>query len=168
MRTDEPLRCSQPTRTGKPCRSFAVAGSDRCSSHLGRAGRKSQLTDEVAAQLEAILRAGNYIDVACRAVGIPRRTFDHWMQRGHEGAAAYVDFASRMDKARANGEVRNVAMIAQAASESWQAAAWLLERTSPERWARVSQRDQATPEPTAPDTGPLAEIDELAARRRAG
>lgn len=169
IRTTTKQRCSQTTRLGKPCSNYAVHGADRCASHLGRVGRKLTLTEEITAQLEAILRAGNYLDVACNAVGIARRTFDKWVEYGRAGRAEYVDFAVRMDKARATGEVRNVAVIASAATDSWQAAAWLLERTAPERWARVSQRELAMPTPpadvTKPDD-PFAEADELAARRR--
>jgi hypothetical protein len=169
IRTTTKQRCSQTTRLGKPCGNYAMRGADRCASHLGRVGRKGALTDDMTAQLEAILRAGNYLDVACNAVGIARRTFDGWVQQGREGNAAYADFAVRMDKARATGEVRNVAVIASAATDSWQAAAWLLERTAPERWARVSQRELAMPTPPADVTkadDPFAEADELAARRR--
>jgi hypothetical protein len=169
IRTTQKLRCAATTGHGKPCSNWAMHGADRCASHLGRVGRKLRLDEAMTAQLEAILRAGNYLDVACHAVGIKRRLFDEWMQKGREGHAAFTDFAVRMDKARATGEVRNVAVIASAATDSWQAAAWLLERTAPERWARVSQRELAMPTPPADVTkadDPFAEADELAARRR--
>lgn len=150
-------------------------GSDRCASHLGLGGRKTTMTDEVRDNLLAMLRAGNYIEVACRASGVPRRTFDEWMQRGKSGLPAdepYRAFRELVTKARASGEVRNVAAIAAAAPESWQAAAWLLERQYPDRWGRVSVRlRDDVPMPPEPaeavdEFDPFAEVDELAERRR--
>jgi hypothetical protein len=163
--------CSELTARGRPCRKHAVEGSDKCQFHLGRAGRKTLLTPELAEQLVAILRAGNYVEVACTAVGISRRTFAEWMRRGRTFKPEdepYRRFRERAERARAEGEVRNVAQIANAATTSWQAAAWMLERQYPDRWARVSQREKE--EPTSPadltDEDPFREVDELAERRR--
>lgn len=133
------------------------------------------MTPDVQEGLVAMLRAGNYVEVACRAVGVPRRTFDEWMQRGKSGKPAdveYREFRERVAKARAMGEARNVAAIAAAAQQSWQAAAWLLERQHPERWGRVSvrYRDELPPppvsEPLIEEFDPFSEVDELAERRR--
>lgn len=48
----------------------------------------------------------------------------------------FAVFAAMVEKARAMAEVANVRIIQQASKDSWQAAAWLLERTHPERYAR--------------------------------
>jgi hypothetical protein len=148
-------------------------GTDRCAAHLGKVGRKTHLDPDVTGKLVAILRAGNYIGVACRAVNVPERTYRDWMTRGRRrapGDEAYAAFVEDIDRARATGEVANVAAIANAARESWQAAAWLLERQYPERWGRVSVRvrdDVPAPEPIPePAADPFAEVDELAQRRR--
>jgi hypothetical protein len=162
------------SRTGEPCRNYAMRGADKCAAHVGVSAQKSTLTHELVDQLEAVLRAGNYIEVACRATGLPRGTFDVWMQRGKSTKPhdhPYRDFRARVERARAAGEVRCVAVIAAAAPESWQAAAWLLERAYSERWARPSQREMAAGAPQQPDVpktdDPFAEVDELARRRRA-
>jgi hypothetical protein len=170
------VRCSATTSAGQPCRSFAVRGQERCSSHLGLVGREATLTDEITETLVAMLRAGNYQHVALRAVNVPRSTFGLWMRRGRSSAkrdAAYRAFREQIEQARANGEVRAVAAIAQAARKNWQAAAWLLERQYPERWGRTPMRMRespapveqpaAEPEPSEPD--PFAELDDLAALR---
>lgn len=149
-----------------------MAGSDRCSTHLGRSVHRAaiELDDELVEGLLAMLRAGNYDVIACRAVGLSPRTFQHWCQRGTSTAARdehYRVFRAKVEQARATGEARNVAAIASAARESWQAAAWMLERAYPERWARPSQRGDDAPAPTkSVDPGdPFAEVDELAERR---
>jgi hypothetical protein len=119
-----------------------------------------------------MLRAGNYIGVCCHAVRITRQTFALWMQRGLSDAdadAPFRDFRERVEQARAEGEVRNVTHIAKAATTSWQAAAWLLERQFPERWGRPSapqRQDVEKDEPGEAEFDPFAEVDELAERRR--
>ncbi len=103
-----------------------------------------------------MLRAGNHVDVAARAAGIAPATVALIRERGGE-------IADRIGQAAAEGEVRAVTQIAQAAAHNWQAAAWLLERTYPDRWARPVSRENEQPAPTMPirDT-----VDDLAARRR--
>ena len=172
-------QCSQTTANGTPCRNRAVEGSDRCNAHLGRIGRDTILTAELTERLCTILRAGNYLHVALRATGLGRSTFHLWMQRGKSyGArdALFHEFREQVSRARAEGEVRNVARIAAAAAESWQAAAWLLERQYPQRWGRPTTRSisvDPTPQDETParkqtsTPDPFAEIDELATRRRA-
>lgn len=167
-------RCSQQTATGKPCKNLAVHGFDRCSAHLGRVGRKTHLTPEVADHLVTMLRAGTYLPVALRASGVGKQTYHDWMRRGRVGKAddvIYIEFAERVEQAQAEAEVRLVAEIARAARDSWQAAAWLLERVAPTRYGKpsVRMRDTAPPEekvapPVADD--PFSEVDELAEKRR--
>lgn len=48
----------------------------------------------------------------------------------------YVVLHQQVTRARAQAEVRAMATIQQAAPENWQAAAWFLERTAPEKFGR--------------------------------
>jgi len=162
-------QCTQLTTKGEQCRKRAMIGSDKCAFHLGpHIGMRLQLSDELVEQLCAILRTGNYIGVACRAVGIDRVTLHRWLNR--EGAQFDL-LRERVQRARSEGEVRNVALISQAATQNWQAAAWLLERQYPDRWGRTSVRlrdatdEDNGQEPAADDTDPFAEVDDLAAAR---
>jgi hypothetical protein len=162
------LNCTATTAKGKPCKRSALEGTDPplCVSHLGgRVGRKTVLNAELTDRIAQMLRAGNYVEVACAAVGVNRCTFYDWYARGEEGVPGlYKDFRERVDQARAEGEARNVALVAKAASRTWQAAAWMLERQYPERWGRPSQRQE---EPEAEAADGFAALDELAVRRRA-
>jgi hypothetical protein len=55
----------------------------------------------------------------------------------------YRKFLNQVEKAQAEAESRDVALIAKAASEDWRAAAWRLERKAPRRYgARVQQAIQ--------------------------
>lgn len=169
--------CSQTTATGTPCRNPAYENTDRCYAHLGLKphGRPSKLTDETAGQIVAMLRLGNYLNVAVRAAGVGQSTFDDWMKRGQTGLPddePYAELRGRVERARAEGQVRHVATVSRAAESDWRAATWLLERQYPALWGAVSVRIRGdegnAPEPdTSPALDdPFAEVDELAQRRR--
>ena len=173
-------RCEATTAKGEPCRKAAMKGATLCAFHVQRVGRRTLLEPELIERLEAMLKAGNYITVALRAVGIGGATFRDWMRRGRSSTAPgdelYRELVERVDVARAEGEIRNVAQIASAARDNWQAAAWILERSAPERWGRVSTKlrlpaelpPEEDPNLTrAAEDDPFAEVDELAAKRRA-
>jgi hypothetical protein len=161
---------------GQPCEALAVTGGDKCSFHLGaKIGHASKFTPATADLIVQLLSAGNYITVAVRAAGVSRQQFHEWLERGTSGLDAdveYADFRERVELAKAQGESRNVAHIASAARENWQAAAWLLERMYPDRWGRVSVRLRDAPEDAEPieraadPDDPFSEVDQLAELRR--
>jgi hypothetical protein len=62
-------------------------------------------------------------------------------------------------------ETRLVALIAQASRNNWRAAAWLLERSHPERWAS-GYRPVVEAEQRPSGDDPFHEVDQLAERRR--
>jgi len=167
------------TASGEQCRNRIMAGSDRCYVHAvgvpATAGRPGLLTDEVADLLVTSLRLGNYVTVATRAAGIAWPTFKVWMQRGATGEEPYAQLKERVEKARAEGQVRHVAIVSRAAETDWRASTWLLERQWPEQWGGVSVRvrTEAEAQPEVEDlteADPFSEFDELAERRsrRAG
>jgi hypothetical protein len=175
-------RCEATKVNGERCAGHATVGSTLCSVHLGLApgrGAPTTLTPEIQAKLVQLLGAGNYVDVACAASGVPRPTFYGWMKRGAlDGEAPederYREFRAAIERARAEGEAMLVTIIAKAARSSWQAAAWILERHQPERWERPSQRQRlelpagpAAPGTDATEADPFEALDELAVRRDA-
>jgi hypothetical protein len=94
----------------------------------------------------------------CRVAALRRRRRE--AQPVVPGLAPEIEAALE----RATSEARLVALIAQAASKgNWRAAAFILERRYPERWAR---RERPVIEPPPVTDDPFREIDELAARRR--
>jgi len=111
------------------------------------AGRRTKLTPELQKTLCMVLGAGNYIETACAHVGLGLSTFYRWMERGEKAnTGIYKEFWEAVQKARASAIVRNVALIQQAAQENWQAAAWWLERSQPDKWGRrVSQVEMSGP-----------------------
>jgi hypothetical protein len=167
-------RCSQTTTAGKPCRQYAMQGSDRCATHLKVAGQKSKLTPELHRKIVDLIRVGSRPEVACVASGISRSTFYDWLDRGDPAGAKpenalYRAFHVDVEQARAIGENALVAIVqTEARQQTWQAAVWLLERMYPERWARASQRELPglAEKVAAAPFDAFAEADELAEARR--
>lgn len=124
---------------------------------------KLRLTPDVQDRIVQALRAGNYVDTAAQFAGISRPTLYRWLERGDRAAEKadlgetlseqeemFLNFRNEVDAARASATVRNVSLISQAAQNSWQAAAWWLERTNPNLWGR-----QTRTEVSGPNNGPI-------------
>jgi len=93
------------------------------------------------------IRGGNYANVAAQYAGIGESTYYEWLQRGREGESPFAEFAEAIKEAEAQAEVRNMALIQQAAQAgTWQASAWYLERRYPSRYGRRERLEHSGPE----------------------
>ena len=123
-------------------------------------GRNTKLTTELTEKICEALRAGNYIETACEFAGIVPATYYRWIADSEKPDAGVllVEFREAVKKARATAEVRNVALIQQAAQDpnKWQASAWWLERSFPNRWGR---QQKVTQEISGPNGGPIEMTD---------
>lgn len=153
-------RCKAKTGKGTRCKLTAAPGADRCKLHLGvpGVGRPTKLDDLATARIVEILRAGGYVETAAAAAGVSRRAFYEWMERGVADGVdpvnePYRAFRRSVEQALAEGETINVALVATAARKDWRAAAWLLERSHPGRWAGPRGRALALPEGADPAEG---------------
>jgi len=109
--------------------------------------------------LEA-LRAGNYIETACAYAGVSKSSFYNYLAQGRKARDIAdptdqdkwaMELLDAVEKARADAEIRNVHLIQQAAQGgTWQAAAWFLERSMPQKWARREKVEMS-----GPDGGPI-------------
>lgn len=109
-----------------------------------REGRPSKLTPDVQERLLNAIRAGVTYEVACSHAGIAYSTLRNWIVAAEQGAddPAKLELLDALKKAEADAEVTCIARIREAATGGqWQAAAWLLERRHPERWARRERHD---------------------------
>lgn len=142
---------------------------------------KSKLTPELTKRFAEAVEKGHPYSSACDLLGISHSTFGNWMQQG-EGThpdrpqtAAHVAFVDAIKEAKAKREQRWQGVIEDAAiGGTWQAAAWLLERTNRKEFGR-----HESVEMTGKDGGPVEQritgdkqreqvtalIDELAAKR---
>jgi len=114
-------------------------------------GRPTKLNFDTHNKIITAIRAGNYIETAAAYAEINKSTLYDWLKRGErekqrvaknprykirKSEKPYVEFSNAVEKALAEAEIRDVAIIAKAAEEQWQAAAWRLERKFPDRWGR--------------------------------
>lgn len=104
---------------------------------------QNKLTPDVQDRVIQAIKMGNYQETAAAYAGISQSTFYHWMDRGrNEPGSIYSEFLEAVEKAKADSEVRDVALIEKAATDgSWQAAAWKLERKFPQKWGRVTRTE---------------------------
>lgn len=104
-------------------------------------GRRTKLTPEMQANIVKLIKAGNYVETACNAVGISDVTYYNWLNRGDDGEEPYLSFFKAIKKAEAMGETISIGIITKASLENWQAAAWRLERRNFQKWGRKAQVD---------------------------
>ena len=104
-----------------------------------------KLTDITQGKIVAALKAGAYIETAAAFAGISRDTLYRWLKLGaRKPGTAYSRFADAVALALAESEIRDLAIIGEAAKTQWQAAAWRLERRNPARWGRRTEQPEAT------------------------
>jgi len=106
---------------------------------MGR--RTILLKPEIKKRILDAIRQGNYVYVACRAAGIGETTYHTWMAKGREAIETgkrnqYREFTEAVKEAELLAESELILSIRSASLTSWQAAAWLLERKTSERWGR--------------------------------
>lgn len=143
--------CRALTNSGRPCRRKAAAGSAFCGVHGGQRrpiGRPTKLTAELTERIAYAVERGLTWEVAAQAVGVHEGTLLEWRKRGEqehdEGRdTVFANLYRELTRARATAEERLVDAVLRAATKDdypdWRAAAWLLERSRPERWASTAK-----------------------------
>jgi len=106
---------------------------------MKKRGAKLKLTPELQEKICRYLRLGAYVETACKIVGVHKDTFYEWVKRGNKGTAPYAAFVAAIDVAMGEAEMRDVAIIGEAAKTQWTAAAWRLERKFPDRYGRFDR-----------------------------
>ena len=104
------------------------------------------LTSQVQKTICEAIEAAATLEIAAQAAGIGARTLDEWLHHGRnelqenpdaEGPCA--DLVRDATAASAKFEIDCLSRIQDAAENNWTAAAWLLERKFPERYAKVDR-----------------------------
>jgi len=100
-------------------------------------GRKSKLTPSMQKQIVQYIENGNTYERSCLLCGITYATFYNWQKQGEQAKSGkYFDFFNAVKKAEQGFIAHNVKIIMDAAENTWQAAAWLLERKYPGEFGR--------------------------------
>jgi len=101
--------------------------------------RPVKLTPELTQEITTYIRDGNSPTISATLVGISPSTYFNWMSKGSNQEPRFMEFLESIKRANAQSIVNRVALIARAAdSGNWRAAAWLLERISPESFGKHS------------------------------
>lgn len=100
------------------------------------AGRPTKLTPALQKRIIQHIEAGNTAENACLLSGITDSTYYLWLKKGEAGESPYSDFSVAVKAARAVAEDRALQIIQSASLDSWQAAAWYLERTRSRQYGR--------------------------------
>jgi hypothetical protein len=108
-----------------------------------------KFSKDIADRLVAILRRGNFREMACAQVGISSRALREWLSKAANGDERYTAFAIALEQAEAEAEDILVVSIRRAALKNWQAAAWLLERRGAKRWGFRAQVELSVEEELA-------------------
>ncbi len=110
------------------------------------------------------VRTGIPPESAAEATGIDGATYYRWMALGvdafedgkvRRARPGYREFREAITRARAEAEAIHVAHVAGASVKDWRAAAFLLERSYPQRWRKrdtVYQAGPAEGDPAVPPT----------------
>ena len=156
------MSCAATTKAGRRCRRAPLRGERMCAVHRGGpVGRPPALTAEVETRIVAAVSAGAHLSVAARAAGVSRQTVHRWRARGAaEDEGPYHELAKALERAEAEAELRQVALIARAGQSEWRAAAWLLSRRAPERWGRgAAERTLPAPASEVPSSPARERLD---------
>lgn len=107
--------------------------------------KTTKLTPELQQKICGLIQAGNYAKTAALACGIAESTYYLWLAKGKKAKRGqYHDFYQAIEQAQAEGEMKLVSVIAESSLESWQAAAWMLERKFPQAWGRKERVEHST------------------------
>ena len=115
-----------------------------------RRTRPHKLTPARAKKIADALRRGNTRRAAARLAGIGQSTLALWLAKGREntkGDEKYVDLLERVKQAEAEAEARMVETVVEASVDTWQAAAWYLERRYPDDFGRRLRAEISVDEP---------------------
>ncbi|MBZ0153732.1 MAG: hypothetical protein K8J09_19570 [Planctomycetes bacterium] len=96
---------------------------------------RTGMTDDQRDEILRQVAAGAYPERAARAAGVVGATM-------RSRRRSDKVFAQELDRAEACGESTLAGIVGEHATKIWQAAAWLLERRWPERWARPEIRNE--------------------------
>ena len=100
-------------------------------------GRPSKLTPETQARIVQAIEVGATYELAAQFGGIAYNTFNEWMKKGEAAKSGrFLDFYEAVKAAEGKAAIKWLALIDKAAAETWQAAAWKLERRYPETFGR--------------------------------
>ena len=102
-------------------------------------GRPTKLNVIIIDELVELLETGVHVETACSIAGIRKKDFYDWMKLAldPEKNNIYKTFRDRVRRAMGLTEKKTLLNVKEAGDKGdWRAAAWMLERRFPKRWAK--------------------------------
>ena len=127
----------------------AAPGAIELPTDKAKNGRPTQYDEKLGAKIIDAVRSGFTLERAAEYVGINPATAQGWVTKRQ-------DFGRLIKKARREHEISLLRSVELAGEKSWQARAWILERTH--GYAQPSARLQVTQEHTHGISGNLAQL----------
>ena len=107
-----------------------MASKRKAKKKPAKTGRpRSEMTQEIIDKIVSTVALGVWPDRAAMIHGVKGATM-----RAHK--ARNPSFATALEKAEATAEAGFMAKILRHTEKQWTAAAWMLERRWPDRWAK--------------------------------
>lgn len=100
-----------------------------------RTGRPTKLNAKLQAAIVKLIEEGVPADASAVSLGIARRTFFDWLERGRAGEPLYAEFQLAVDEAHA---VFHAAMVGEARADPRNAIT-ILEKRFPKDWGRTDR-----------------------------
>lgn len=108
-------------------------------------GRPSKLTPECQARIVQAIEVGATYELAAGYGGISYETFRRWMDAGEKAKSGiFRAFFEAIKSAESKAAIKWLALIDKAAADTWQAAAWKLERRYPQDYGRTVVQNEIT------------------------
>jgi hypothetical protein len=105
---------------------------DQCYINVKKKnGRPVKLNDELIEKICDLIRAGNYIEIACRASGLGKNTYYEYFKKSHDPTISdpiYKKFRDSVLKAEAESLVEMNSKMEGFEKGSWKPLAFRLER----------------------------------------
>lgn len=108
---------------------------------------KLKLTEKTIEKAQKGIAIGTPQKYVAQSLGISEEAWYSWMRRGEHDLqndkddTIFAKFYESVKKAQAKSVSRCVSMIQKASIDTWQAAAWWLERRYPEEFGRKEKVD---------------------------
>jgi transposase-like protein len=118
-------------------------------------GRPTKLTLELQENICKALSKGLPITTACDAVGISTQSYYTWVNQAEDDSfqddskESLIAFSDAVKKAQADCEERLLEIIENAtiSAKNWMAAAWILDRTRPDKYGQKTRTDLTVRDP---------------------
>ena len=93
--------------------------------------RRQRPSDDLIETICQLIAAGNPVEEAALYSGVTKTELKRWLDAGAHGSSRFNRFNQAVQKAAAEADLRDMAVVAK--SDDWKAAAWRIDRRRQDR-----------------------------------